>query len=290
MRAQGMKSVIDKIGSLGETKELKFPGKFVEGKGIWKDAGHGYFISNTVQTGNCANSRGGPWKTAEIEVAPGTVIEGGTLRASHGKLTFQGTAEKPVIIRNVRLECDYTAAIHATNTLFVDCTFMKTGSWHWNNGFSSKWIFTNCMLVKSNFAGMSRGDYGIQWQQTVFFRCKFPQRNLNNKADKDATGEYKGHWNMMNECIFMESILPPSLVWGCDSPRLIDNEISEISEFYSAKPLKIAMSASPPEFVKALRAATINKGSGMIEYLPLNSTPKPPIRGFWHLLQDLEGQ
>ncbi|MEJ6573237.1 MAG: hypothetical protein QNL39_14745 [Akkermansiaceae bacterium] len=288
IRAQNMKLAVDRIGTAGEPKELKFPDKFVEGKGVWKDAGHGYFISSSVQTGNCAKSRGGEWKTADIEVAAGTVIEGGTLRASHGKLAFLGTAKKPIVLRNVHLECDYTAAVHATNTLFVDCTFKKTGSWHWNNGFSSKWIFTDCMLVKSNFVGLTRGDYGIRWHQTIFFRCKLPQRNLNSKADRDATGEYHGHWNTITDCLFMECELPPSMVWGCVLTRLIDNEVAGTSDFYSAKPLKVGMSATPPEFVRTLKTATLNKGHGSVEYIPLRRASQPPFRGHWNLLKELE--
>lgn len=286
-RVKDIERAMRNFGVTGEPIELKFPGKYVEGKGVWQDSGNGFFIAATVQTGNCANSRGGAWKTAKIEVAAGTVIEGGVLRASHGSLIFKGTVEKPVVLRNVRLECDYTASVSASNTMFVDCTFRKSGSWHWKGGFSSKWHFTDCMLVRSNFAHLSRSDYGLRWQGTTFLACKFPQRTLVSDVKKDAAREYRGHWNLIKECVFVECAMTPSLVWGCSDSAFVQCQVSGTSDFKSSKPLKVPLLVSPVSFTQNLKVATLEKGIGNVEYILLKSQSKALKRNYWKFVPEL---
>ena len=280
--------VIQKLAEAGEPVELKSSGRYFVGKGVWRDSGNGFFITSLVQTGNCANSRGGKWETAEIEVAAGTEVEGGLIRASHGKIHFKGTIKQPVILKNVKLECDYTAQVFATHTVFINCSFKKSGSWHWNNGFSSKWHFTDCILVSSNFSSLSRGDYGLRLSGSTFLRCKLPQRMLSSDEAKDANGEYHGSWNVIEECAFVECSLPPSLVWGTKTCAFIRCKTPDSSVFKSSKNLIASMLSLPNSFVDDLKASTKIEGPGKVDYLSSKQRVKALKIDYWQFIPELE--
>ncbi len=251
-----------------EPKKLEFPGKFVEGEGTWKDDGAGFTINGVIQLGNGKNNRGGEWKKAQVLIQPGMVLQGGTLRASHGRLEIKGTAERPVILTGVTIECEYTATIAASYAVFIDCKFTKSGGWFYNNGFSSKWELTDCMLVRSNFRNLKKVDYGIKFQRCTFVQCDLPDRSLTEDAAKDNTGLFRHGWNTIVDCQFYDVKLRPSLLWANGRSAYIDCTFTGESTFASSQPLNVEFFtvADGVKFAAEAPIKTLSKGTGKVNY------------------------
>lgn len=293
-------SVIDpktvaKLGAgVGDLKKkgppLKWKAKdlYIKGNHTWSDQSRGTKINGVLQTGNCDNNRKGGWATAKVIVKDGCYIQGGTIRASHGRLEFQGTTQRPVILHNVRIECDYTAAVVAKNTIFIDCKFTKSGSWFWKGGFSSKWTFEDCLVAKSNFANLDRNDYGLRFKQTIFYKCSFPDRTLNTNPKSSAKDAYHLDWNQLSDCGYIECSFPPSLIWNNQQACYLDCEIRGESKLESSKPFEVTLGCSPTTFMRDLKAATSTTTGENLVYAEDLQVIKSLESRWWHLLPKID--
>ncbi len=155
---------------------------------VWADVASGYTLGGgSVRLGNCANEHGGAWAKADVHVGPGCVLADGTLNPSSGTLGFEGTADRPIVVRHVVVDCDYTAQVSARFTLFEDCTFARTGKWHWNNGPSTKWTLADCLLVGCRFKDLNGFEMGLKVDRCGFVGMPFPPRAwTGRKAPTDA--------------------------------------------------------------------------------------------------------
>ena len=269
---------------------LKWTAKdlYIKGDHNWSDQSRGTKINGVLQTGNCANDRKGGWETAKVIVKDGCYIQGGTIRASHGRLEFQGTTQHPVVLHNVRIECDYTAAVVAKNTIFIDCKFTKSGRWTWNGGFSSKWTFEDCLVAKSNFPSLDRKNYGLRFKQTIFYKCSFPDRTLNTNPKSSAKDAYHLSWNQLTDCGYIECSLPPSLIWSNQKASYLDCEIRGGSKFESSKPFEVTLGCSPTTFMRDLKAATSTTKAENLIYAEDLQVIKSLESRLWHLLPKID--
>jgi len=276
-----------------EPKKLEFSGKFVEGTGTWMDDGSGFEINGVIQLGNGKNNRGGEWKEAKVFIQPGTMIEGGTLRVSHGRLEIQGTAARPVILKDITFECEYTATIAASYAVFIDCKFRKAGNWFFNNGFSSKWQLTDCMLVRSNFANLKKVDYGIKFQRCTFVQCDLPDRSMTDDATRDNSSLFRHGWNTIANCQFYDSTLHPSLLWANGQSAFIDCRFGGESTYASTQPLRVQLFtvADNSGFAAEAVARTVAKGAGNVEYHATVIDPsRLKVSPLWRLVPALADQ
>lgn len=255
----------------------------LSGEQTWSDHGQGTTISE-LQVGNCGNVRKGGWDKADVSVSEGTYIEGGILRASHGKLKLLGTKDRPIILRGVRIQCDYTASVIANNTIFIDCQFIKSGSWHWNAGFSSKWNFENCLLARSNFRMLNKLGYGIRIINTTFFQCSLPQRILTFDPKADATKAYIRKWNQLIDCNYLECRLSPSFIWGNQNGVYINCTTEGTSKFASATDLEIKLGAIPASFLDDLANSATAEGKGAVTYKNDISPKNRMATPYWRYL------
>jgi len=285
-----MKTATDALSSKASPKELAFAAKFIEGKGTWSDDGTGYVVSNPVQIGNCGHVRGGESKGGDVVIQPGFVLANGVLRASQGKLEIKGSPDRPVVFKNVSIECDYTASVTASFALFIDCKFVKTGGWFWKGGFSSKWDFSDCLIVDSAFNSLTKIDYGIKLQRCTFVQVAIPDRSLTDDAAKDNTGLFHDQWNTISDCQFYQCKVPPSLLWANGKSAFLDCTINGASTFASAKPLQAGgfLPKDDSSFEAAISAATKTKGAGKVDYsfsvLDMSKLKPSPL---WHLVPSL---
>lgn len=277
-----------------EPKKLEFPGKFVEGRGTWRDDGAEFTLSmKLVQIGNWSLNWGGESKQADITVAPGAVISDGTIRVSNGHLRLQGAANQPIVLKRVRIECDHRGMLHANNVVFIDCTFSKSGNRYFTNGFSSKWEVTDCLLVQSNFNSLNQRNYGIKFQRCTFVQCDLPDRSMTDDATKDNTGLFRHGWNTIADCQFYDSTLHPSLLWANGQSAFIDCHFAGESTFASTHPLRVQFFtvADNTGFVAEAPIKTIVKGMGKVDYRATVIDPsRLKLSPLWRFVPAIEEQ
>ncbi len=288
LKARRYAADLDRIRAGRTPPEIPAAAPFLEGESTWAAHPFTYKLPGTVQIGNCKNNRGGDWKKGTLTIAGGAVVEGGTLRASHGSLVFRGTPDVPVVVKNVAIECDYTANVVAVNTIFLGCSFRKTGNWFWNGGFSSKWEFTECMVADSRFVDLSRGNFGLKMKKVTFVNCAFPDRLLNKDEKKDATLGYRHAWNTFVECDLFGCQFNPSLAWGLQSSSLYDCTVKGEALFSSSKDLQVQLliTDGDPSVLESLAKATKANGAGKVHYTPARGLP-PKASVHWRLLPAL---
>jgi hypothetical protein len=261
-----------------DPQPLTITSPFVEGNAQWDDKGAGYTVNGVLQIGNCGRDRGGESKRAMVQIQPGTVLTGGTLRASQGELKLLGSSVHPIILRNVTIECDYTASVTASFTIFQQCQLRKSGNWFWNGGFSAKWDLSDCLLINSSFASLGQRDYGIKLRRCTFEQCRFPERKLNDDPKKDGAAAYGADWNKLEDNTFNDCQITPSFLWGGLRSTITDCEVIGTSNFASTKAMivKIAVGSDDTPFIESLRTATTSVGAGTLTYATQPGVPAKP--------------
>ena len=179
-----------------EAKPLRYE-KAIVGGHVWTDEGHGYGIVGRIQIGGNDKKSGG-----NVTVAPGLVVENGRIFVRRGSITMKGTPDRPVIFRNVNFTADLHGRVTGEHVIFEDCTFSKGGAWSVKR-FSSKWVFSNCIFLRSSFHDLGEKKYGIRITDSSFVRCKLPSRMV----------PYRHEWNQVERCYFLECSVAPSFVW-----------------------------------------------------------------------------
>jgi hypothetical protein len=274
-----------------EPKTLAFPGKFVEGKGTWADDGTGFVLPTQVlQIGNFDLNWGGQSKQANIIVGSGTVIRNGRLRVSYGHLRLEGTVERPIVLENIKIECDHRGTLTANNVIFLNCTFSKSGNRFMTNGFSSKWELSDCMLVRSNFSSLNMRNYGIKLQRCTFVQCDVPNRPLVDDATKDNTGVFRDGWNTVADCQFYDAQLRPSILWANGKSAYVDCTFAGESTFASSRPLDVEFFtlAEDARFAADATSKTQTKGVGRVNYnVTVIDTAKLKPSPLWRLVPTL---
>jgi len=263
----------------------------VVGKVSWPARPGGYALSGNIRIGAHSEPTGahpgGVWSAGTVVAEPGFILTGGVLTASGGSIEFKGTADNPVILKGVRIECELTASIKAENTIFEGCTFQKVGNWFWTNGYSTKWEFTGCVLDRSAFSGLSRMDYGIKFEQCDFRGCKFPQRHWgyqnSEKTSDDGTKLARSEWSQINDCSFYECKVAASVVWLTQRCDFSGCAVPDQEDFASKTdlPVELGVSAEDASFVGELTQKTSHSGVGVVKYaqrtLPRDRTSRSPV-------------
>jgi len=178
-----------------------------------------------------------------IDVGPGVEIKGGTINLErHGHLRIKGEPNKPVVLRDVVIIQDLSASFTAEHAVFENVTFTKGGGWF--AGFSSKWVFANCILHKCRFPRLTEVDYGFQFRNCSFTFMTFPE----------AGGPSRHEWRVIDSCNFIGCDVPPTIGWcavksnfyACTFPA---GEKWKGATGLTAEPYLFKTKGPPPQFV-----------------------------------------
>jgi hypothetical protein len=256
----------------------------------WTSQPRGYAIPSPIQVGNSDHNHGGSWLAGKVQVQPGVYIHGGTIRVSGGSIDFKGSPTKPVFLDGVRIECEYTGSVSAQNTVFQNCVFAKTGGFFRNGGYSSKWTFLDCLFQNSNFASLSRMDYGIRIGRCTFSECKLPARNWGYRktesASDDGAKRTRNTWSQLIDCDFYDCPISISALWVTEGCNFYGCSIDGTANFLSRTDLQSEVGVLPSDktFVQELTAKTTAGGEGHLIYTAAKPFPRLRASPFWKLL------
>jgi hypothetical protein len=269
------------------TLQIKAP---LVGNGVWADSGTGYSIDGTVQIGNFYRNHGGTGSHGDIAVHGPLVLTGGRITVSAGGLDLQGSESQPVVLDHVRISCEYTASIKAAHVLFKDCIFAKAGSWYWDGGYSAKWQFSDCLLVDSNFAGLSRMDYGISMVHCGFVGCNFPSRywgyRKKETVNDDGANLYRGKWSTIQDSDFYYCKIALSSLWMTSGCNFVSCTLGDAANFPSRTDMDVVLGGVTQEspFYREAVSKTNSTGRGHLIYrAAMQLFPRPQTNPLWAL-------
>jgi len=151
-------------------------------------------------------------KHVDLTFAAGYELRGGTIDlATRGHVIIKGTADKPVIFRDVTVFQDLGASMDAENAIFDNCHFNKGGVWY--SSYSSKWKFSECVLYRCSFARLSGVDYGFQIRRCALVATDLPEITHDHKDGFDHMKDLRGEWNKIESCDFIDCAVPPTVAW-----------------------------------------------------------------------------
>jgi hypothetical protein len=185
-----------------------------------------YLITGTIKIGD---------EGATITVPAGTEIRGGVLDlGGKGHLIAKGETGKPVVFRHVVFLQDLGGLLEADGAIFDDCTFKKGGAWFSN--YSSKWVFSKCVLFNCRFGGLTEVDYGFQIQDCVLASMDFPEIQHPHKGAFDHVKLLHDKWNTISGCSFVDCIVPPTVCWCAQSSNFFGCKFVPGEAFESPSP------------------------------------------------------
>ena len=226
------------------------------GPSTWQDEGAGHKIEGKLT-----------FQKAKIQVAPGFVLEGGSIFLDgDAHMELHGTPDKPVIFRDVRIDIALNASLKARSALFIDCKFNKAGGWFAR--YSSKWYLTDCLLVRSGWMHLSEVDFGVQAGGCAFVECKLPSRPLGGEEPQDKASKYRDQWNKFEDNAFLDCEVAPSFVWATKRCHFENCTLTGWENFRSTTDLDVAMNVPPgsERFFDALRVNTQAELNGGVRY------------------------
>ena len=236
----------------------------------------GYSLAGTLQIGNSSeNGHTGATYRGEAMVQPGFCLEGGKLLVCNGQLDLHGTEQMPCVLIDVRIGCEERGTVRATHTFFKNCTFDKRGYKYWPGGYTSKWIFENCILDKSNFSKLDRITYGLKLRQCSFIDCTFPRRHWGyfktEGPDDDAAALARGEWSEIDKCDFYGCEISPSVFWcmnKCNANGCNVKVVNDPDLFQSRTNLEVKIGLVPGSdaMIAELNANTATNGIGKVTY------------------------
>ncbi len=151
-------------------------------------------------------------KHVNLTFAAGYELRGGTIDlGTRGHLIIKGTADKPVIFRDVTVFQDLGASMDAEHAVLDNCHFNKGGVWY--ASYSSKWRFTECVLYRCSFARLSGVDYGFQIRHCALVATNLPEITHDHKNGFDHMNDLRGEWNKIDSCDFIDCAVPPTVAW-----------------------------------------------------------------------------
>jgi hypothetical protein len=108
--------------------------------------------------------------------------------------------------RDVKITADLGGSFEARDSLFQDCLFAKEGPWG-TAYFSTKWHFTNCVLLGSFMQGWRVSDVGMKLDS-----CTLLDLDLGPIVFReDASTELTKDWLSIQNCRFINCRVPESL-------------------------------------------------------------------------------
>jgi hypothetical protein len=108
--------------------------------------------------------------------------------------------------RDVKITADLGGSFEASDSLFQDCLFAKEGPWG-TAYFSTKWHFTNCVLLGSFMQGWRVSDVGMKLDS-----CTLLDLDLGPIVFReDASTELTKDWLSIQNCRFINCRVPESL-------------------------------------------------------------------------------
>jgi len=227
------------------------------GPGTWQGDGGTYSIEGKIS-----------FNKATIAVAPGFVLNGGSIFVGVGStLELHGTAEHPVIFRKVNLSADLNGAVKAQFAIFEDCTFAKGGGWF--AYYNSKWIFSDCLLIRSNWKGLSGMDYGLRVTGCIFDQCKLPPRYVGDDKIEDKARKYRDQWNQVDHNFFDHCDIAPSFAWCTNLCAFADCNVTGWDTYRSVNELRVnmAVQSGTDRFFELLQQRTQDEAQGVVRYV-----------------------
>ena len=243
---------------------LKF-GEPLTGAATWQSDGGSYSMDGKVNL-----------EKATVAVAPGFVLTGGNIVIAGGStLELHGTAERPVVFRKVKIGADLNGKLKAQFALFEDCTFMKEGPWF--GYYSSKWIFSDCLLIRSNWKALTGTDYGLQLSGCMLYQCKLPPRLVGDDKVEDKARKYRDEWNHVENNLFAQCEIAPSFTWCTNQCMFAGCHVIGWDSYRSVNELRVNMSVpanGADRFYELLQLRTQDDSTGVVRYV---KTPAPPV-------------
>jgi hypothetical protein len=285
-----------RVATVGTTPEAWTGPAQVNGDVAWTENPHGWSLAGkTVQIGNSVSNHGGTSFAGRVIAEPGFCLTGGTLRISAGTIEFHGTPEKPLLLKNVQIECEFTGAVKAENTIFDGCILKKAGGSFSNDGYSSKWELTGCVLYRSGFPYLGRMDYGIKFRACDFYECVLPQRHWGyqnrEKPGDDGPAVVRNEWSTVDDCSFYRCKIAASVIWASTQCDFAQCEVPEAEDFASRTDLDVDLGAPKGDpLLKELAVRTNHSGQGAVRFLPRVISGGPPPRSpVWGWVQGSTG-
>jgi hypothetical protein len=137
----------------------------------------------------------------EITFEEGAEIRDGTIFVDEGKISGKGATFEDVVF-----SVDLGGMVVMEDCVFEDCSMRKGGAWF--AGWSSKWVFDNCVFDGKFFDGWTTGNVGIEVRNCTFHKVDFP--TFNYKGDAGAEAQHS--WRTLDECLFRKCEVPMSVV------------------------------------------------------------------------------
>ena len=242
----------------------------------WAAAGNAIrVVGGTIQVGNGDKVHGGSFYKAKVRVEPGTRIGGGSIVVSAGTLELAGTAEQPIVLTNVHLTCEYTAAVTATHVVFDHCEIGKGGNVYWNAGYSAKWVLEDCLARDCTFEKWSRIDSGLRLRRSTFVDCTIPTRRLHDYKNPDVpldAAKLLAHpWNEVVGCDFHHCKIAASATWGMRGCNLFDCSIArDATNLNSTSDVAVELGFGPggdtKKLLEELGTRTKETGDGRVTF------------------------
>ena len=218
---------------------------------------------------------------AEVTIKPGFLLDGGQIEVRKAQLHLHGTAAQPVVFRHVVLTQQNGGFIDADNAVFIDCTFKKAS--HDPARFhATKWIFSNCLIYRTQFAGLKQADYGVRVNNCAFVECVLPDRETQGS---DLASAFGGKWDQVVSCFFFRTRLTPSVVWLTSKCNFIRCPVTGANEFKSKTSVAEALFTPDSDpMINALRTNTLVSDVGDLRYGFVRKPYDIPLPAFWSLL------
>jgi hypothetical protein len=185
-------------------------------------------------------------KQFKIIVAPGVEIRGGkiNLESPNAKgdaaITFAGSKSKPIILRHVEIDHPLQGRFKASNVIFDQCSFRKTGGWY--AYYSSKWEMDQCLLYKCDFPNFKGVDYGFKFTNCTFVSMNLPEisHDKDNENDFDYMTRLRKDWNIIQSCSFVNCTVFPTVFWCSETSNFWNCAFLPGVAFNSATPTKVS--------------------------------------------------
>jgi hypothetical protein len=265
LKITALKRKLDAIKSAVGREEhvLKFD-EPLSGVATWQSDGGSYTLDGKVD-----------FKKGIVAVAPGFVLTGGSIFLDSGSvLELHGTAERPVVFRKVKIAADLNGKLKAQFALFEDCTFSKGGAWF--SYYNSKWILSDCLLVRSNWKGLSGMDYGLQLSGCTFDDCKFPPRLVGDDKVEDKARKYRDDWNRVENNVFIHCEITPSFAWCTNQCLFSGCHVTGWDSYRSVSELRVNMSvlSAADRLPELLQQRTQDEAMGAVRFV---KAPAPAV-------------
>jgi hypothetical protein len=156
-------------------------------------------------------------KKCTLHIGPGADVRGGTIAGTSAlHVEIAGTADRPAILRHVDFQQTFGGLFRARYAIFDGCTFHKTGAWYAKAGFTSKWVFDDCVLRGGEpFRKITHVDYGIKWTGCTFSGVTLVDIAVPQPKDKplDYMTGFRKDWRLIDHCSFDGCDVPPTIFW-----------------------------------------------------------------------------